>query len=100
MSKVTMPCLSIKAAGRVDQSIASFLHGTSDHRIYRRQGNMVLLERYYAPFNPQTSLQQEGRSAFKDAVSGWQALSAGEKASWNYYQDYRRQRPPMSGYNL
>jgi hypothetical protein len=61
---------------------------------------MVLLERYYQPFNPQTSFQQEGRSAFADAVSGWQALSEEEKEAWNYYQDYRRRRPAMSGYNL
>lgn len=37
---------------------------------------------------------------FASAVSDWQSLPEEEKLSWNYYQDFRRQRPIMSGYNL
>ena len=37
---------------------------------------------------------------FQAAVASWQALSAESKAAWNYYQDVRRKRPVMSGYNL
>lgn len=35
-----------------------------------------------------------------DAVACWQTLPDESKQSWNYYQDVRRRRPVMSGYNL
>lgn len=68
--------------------------------VFRRIPGATVLERYYIPFQPRTPEQQAGRSMFKYAVASWQALSESSKQSWNYYQDYRRRRPVMTGYNL
>jgi len=77
-----------------------FWCGSVGSGVFRRESSYTQLERYYVPTNPQTSFQQEGRSMFASAVSDWQSLPEEEKLSWNYYQDFRRQRPIMSGYNL
>lgn len=68
--------------------------------VFRRAKGFTILERYYKPFNPQTPEQQAGRSTFQYAVASWQSMGESDRASWNYYQDYRRQKPVMSGYNL
>jgi len=81
-------------------SAVYFWCGSRGSGVFRRERNYTQLERYYKPFNPQTEFQQEGRSMIKAAVASWQALSQEEKESWNYYQDVRRRRPVMSGYNL
>lgn len=78
----------------------SFWCGSVGSGVFRRERDYTQLERYYVPFNPRTEFQQENRSMFQSAVSGWQGLSNEVKGSWNYYQDYRRRRPVMSGYNL
>ena len=78
----------------------SFWCGSVGSGVFRRERNYTQLERYYVPFNPQTEFQQEGRSMLAAAVASWQGLPAVSKAAWNYYQDYRRRRPIMSGYNL
>lgn len=100
--KTNSPLWSLKAWQTVGPSPVSFwLHSEwTGSGIFRRRDNYTILERYFIPFNPQTYLQQEGRSMFLNAVASWQALSDVSKQSWNYYQDYRRRRPVMSGYNL
>ena len=94
------PLWSLRAWQSCGERAVSFWCGSLGSGVFRRERNYTQLERYYVPFNPQTAFQQEGRSMFQYAVSDWQALSSEEKASWNYYQDYRRRRPVMSGYNL
>lgn len=100
MAKTTTPLWSMKAWGSIMDSAVYFWCGSRGSGVFRRERNYTQLERYYKPFNPQTEFQQEGRSMIKAAVASWQALSQEEKESWNYYQDVRRRRPVMSGYNL
>jgi hypothetical protein len=98
--KTPMPLNSLKAWGSIGESVISVLYGLTGSGVFRRERNYTQLERYYAPFNPQTELQQEGRSMFASAVASWQSLSSEDKAAWNFYQDERRLKPIMSGYNL
>lgn len=98
--KMLMPLLSLKAWQSINESVVSVLYGLEGSGVFRRERNYTQLERYYSPFNPQTELQQEGRSMFASAVESWQALSDESKAAWNFYQNYRRCKPVMSGYNL
>lgn len=88
------------AWGSIMESAVYFWCGSRGSGVFRREGNYTQLEKYYWPFNPRTELQQEGRSMFAYAVASWQALPEVSKQSWNYYQDVRRGRPVMSGYNL
>ena len=78
----------------------SRLYGVEGSGIFRRQGKMVLLEKYYVPTNPQTEVQQSHRAMYGSAVGSWRGMSEVEKESWRYYQKRRRSRPVMSGYNL
>jgi hypothetical protein len=67
--------------------------------IYREQpcwfGRITIREKYYTPFNPNSTPQQENRQLFADAVAAWQALSFTDQVSWNklLYPTH------MSGYN-
>lgn len=94
------PLWSLKAWKSVGESVVYFWCGSRGSGVFRRERNYTQLERYYVPFNPQTEFQQEGRSMFKYAVASWRALPDVEKAEWKYYQDVRRRRPVMDGYNL
>lgn len=100
MAKTYSPLGSPKAWQSVGESAVYAWCGSVDSGVFRREGNYTQLERYYVPSNPQTEFQQEGRSMLSSAVAGWQSLSDDSKLAWNYYQDYRRRRPIMSGYNL
>ena len=100
MAKTHSPLWSLKAWQSCGENVVYFWCGSQGSGVFRRERDYTQLERYYQPTNPQTSFQQEGRSMFRDAVSSWQALTIGDKNSWNYYQDHRRRRPVMSGYNL
>lgn len=91
---------SLRAWQTCGESAVSFWLKAEGYRVFRRAKGYTHVERYYVPTNPRTELQQEGRSMFRAAVASWQALSDEQKAAWNYYQDHRRKRPVMSGYNL
>jgi len=97
---VTSPLYSLKAWKGLSESAISTMYHVEGSGIFRRNGNRTILNAWYIPTNPQTSLQQSGRSAFRLAVASWQALSDRDKQKWNYYQDHRKRRPVMEGYNL
>jgi hypothetical protein len=98
--KVTSAFYSLKAWGSIAPEAASRVFGVEGSGILRRQGRMTLLEKYYVPTNPQTSAQQAHRADYGAAVGSWRAMSEAERESWRYYQERRRRRPVMSGYNL
>lgn len=109
--KVVAPLWSIKAWKKCSEPVVSFWYewyrsffGVDGERegdaVFRRERNYVQLEKYYVPSQPNTEKQVAVRGVFREAVVMWQSLSSEEKGAWNYYQDYRRQRPVMSGYNL
>ena len=98
--KVTSPVYSLKAWGRMAPEAVSQMYGVEGSCIFRRQGNMVLLEKDYSPTNPQTASQQSHRAEYGKAVGSWRGMSEAEQESWRYYQKKRRSRPVMSGYNL
>jgi len=100
MAKTLSPLWSLKAWGSIGESGVSYWCGSAGSGVFRRESSYTQLEKYYVPFNPQTESQQSNRSMFSFAVASWQSLSQEQKASWNFYQDYRRCRPIMSGYNL
>ena len=100
MAKTHSPLWSLRAWQSVGESVVSFWCGSVGSGVFRRGKGCTILEKYYTPFQPRTPEQQYGRSMVKDAVASWQDLSDYEKAEWNFYQDYRRRRPVMSGYNL
>jgi hypothetical protein len=98
--KTTTPLWSLRAWQSCGESAVSFWCGRLGSGVFRRESSYTQVERYYSPTNPRTPFQQEGRSMFASAVASWQGLPQESKAAWNYYQDYRRRRPVMSGYNL
>lgn len=100
MAKTHSPLWSLRAWGSVGESAVYFWNASLGSGIFRRERDYTQLERYYQPSNPQTEDQQDNRSMFQSAVGTWQGLNASDWASWNYYQDERRRRPIMSGYNL
>jgi len=100
MAKTHSPLWSLRAWQSCGENAVSFWCGSVGSGVFRRERDSTQLERYYAPFNPRTEDQQNNRSVFASAVSVWQSLSPEEKAAWKYYQDVRRQRPVMDGYNL
>lgn len=100
MAKTLSPLWQMRAWGKVGESAVYQWCGSLGSGIFRREGSYTQLERYYEPFNRQTEAQQDNRSMFQSAVAAWQGLNASDWASWNYYQDERRRRPIMSGYNL
>jgi hypothetical protein len=100
MAKTHSPLWCLKAWKSIQEAPVSFWCGSVGSGVFRRERNYTQLERYYRPYNPQTIFQQNNRSNFASAVSAWGSLSLEEKASWKYYQDVRRQRPVMDGYNL
>ena len=97
---VTSPIYSLKAWKGLSEWATSKMYHVEGSGVFRRNGRHVILNRWYAPTNPQTSFQQSGRSAFKLAVASWQGLSGEDKQKWKYYQDHQRRRPVMDGYNL
>lgn len=94
------PLWSLRAWQSCGEKAVSFWCGSVGSGVFRRERDYTQLERYYYPFNPQTEFQQNNRSNFASAVSEWRSLSSEDKASWKYYQDVRRRRPVMDGYNL
>jgi len=100
MAKTHSPLWSLRAWQSCGESAVYFWCGSRGSGVFRRERNYTQLERYYVPFNPQTPDQQEGRSMFRYAVASWQDLIGDERRAWNFYQDERRRRPIMSGYNL
>ena len=98
--KMLSPLYSLKAWQGLASDTVSKLYGVEGSGVFRREGSYTQLCKWYSPSNPRTEFQQEGRSMFASAIASWQGLSAGERESWNYYQDHRRRRPIMSGYNL
>ncbi len=83
--------------------MAEFTLNAPFRSFHGRMGNMVFVYRYgkqYArayvrPANPDTPAQRERRSAFREAVRAWQALSEGEKGEWRQ----RARRTRRSGYS-
>jgi hypothetical protein len=98
--KMTSPLYSLRAWGGIMESACSMLYHVEGSGVFRREGSYTQHEKGYAPFNPRTSLQQVGRSMFRLAVAGWQGLPAESKAAWKHFQDHRKRRPIMDGYNL
>jgi len=97
---VTSPLYSLRAWRTMSSVATSQLYNVEGSCVFRRMGMRTILNRYYVPTNPRTELQQSWRGGFSSAVASWGALSADDKQSWNEYQDKRRRRPVMSGYNL
>lgn len=97
---MTSPLYSLRAWGGLASDACSKLYNVEGSGVFRRERSYTQLEKWYAPTNPRTSLQQAGRSLFRLAVEGWQGLPAESKAAWKRYQDYRKRRPVMDGYNL
>jgi len=100
MAKTHSPLWSMKAWGSCGESAVSYWCGSVGSGVFRRERDYTQLERYYRPFEPSTPLQVSGWTSLASAVVAWQGLPLPEKEEWNYYQDYRRRRPVMSGYNL
>ena len=98
--KMTSPLYSLKAWKYMSSVAISRMYGVEGSGIFRRESSYCQLERYFIPFNPQTSFQQTGRSAFRYAVASWQALPEESKLWWKDEQDHHRQKPVMDGYNL
>ena len=98
--KMTSPLFSFRAWGSIHPDAISKVYGLEGSGVFRRESSYTQLEKCYSPSNPQTSAQQANRALLGSATGAWQGLNAAEKASWNHYQDYRRRRPVMSGYNL
>lgn len=71
-------------------------HGRMGDLVHVRRYGKQHLRIYAKPANPNTPAQRERRSAFRDAVRAWQAMSDAEKDTWNALA--RRKR--CSGYNL
>ena len=94
------PLYSLKAWKGISSEAFSKMYHKEGSGVFRRRYSYTVAERWYRPTNPQTSLQQENRSLFQLAVSNWRTFSDAQKASWEYYQSYRKKRPVMSGYNL
>lgn len=100
MMIVTSPLYSLKAWKAIGEVAISTIYHRTGSTIFRRLGRHTLLEKTYTPTNPQTPSQQSWRGSFAVAVGSWQALTLEEKASWKDYQDNRKRRPVMDGYNL
>jgi len=100
MAKTHSPLWSLRAWQSCGESAVSLFCGSTGSGVFRRERDYTQLERYYQPTNPQTEIQQDNRSMLAFAVASWQGLPVESKLAWNYYQDYRRRRPIMSGYNL
>ena len=100
MAKTHSPLWSLKAWQSCGDSAVYFWCGSKGSGVFRRERDYTQLERYYKPFEPSTASQVSNWNMFSAAVGSWQALSSEDKMSWNYYQDVRRRRPIMSGYNL
>lgn len=98
--KMLSPLYSLKAWQGLSSEAVSKLYKVEGSGVFRRESSYTQLCKWYSPFNPRTEFQQEGRSMFASAVVSWQGLTDEERWSWNYYQDKRRRRPVMSGYNL
>ena len=97
---MTSPLYSLQAWQSVMPELISKVYGLEGSGVFRRRGMKTILCKIYSPTNPQTSLQQANRSMHSYAIASWKLLTLEEKQSWNYYQDYRRRYPVMSGYNL
>lgn len=100
MAKTYTPLWCLRAWKSCQELPVSFWCGSVGSGVFRRERDYTQLERYYYPIQPSTERQVSGWNKFSRAVSGWQALSSEDKAAWNFYQDYRRRKPVMSGYNL
>ena len=97
---VTSPVYSFKAWQQMGSEALYSMFGWQGSNIFQRRNGKTIIMRNYSPTNPNSQSQQKWRGSFGDAVSLWQAMSDSEKASWNDYQNNRRRRPVMSGYNL
>ena len=98
--KMISALYSLKAWQGVHASLTHLLYQVdSVSHVFRRQGRMVLLQRWFKPFDPKSDGQQNNRSMFALAVLGWQGLPMASRQAWDAEQG-RRQRPVMSGYNL
>lgn len=98
--KMTSPLYSLKGWKKLGSVATSQMYHVEGSGVFRRESSYVQLCRHYTTTNPRTSFQQSGRSMFAIAVSGWHGLSPSEKDEWDFYQDHRRRKPVMSGYNL
>lgn len=98
--KMLSPLYSLRAWQGLSSVAVSKMYGVEGSGVFRRESSYTQLCKWYVTGNPRTPFQQEGRSMFKLAVASWQAMTESEKFSWDYYQDHRRRRPVMSGYNL
>ena len=97
---ITTPLYSLSAWKRLSQDAVSKLYKIEGSNIFKRHGIRNLITKSYVQTNPQTEPQQSWRGLFAEAVASWQDLPAVSKASWKEYQDHRRRRPVMDGYNL
>lgn len=61
-----------------------------------KTGKRPIKMKFYTPTNPRTVAQQANRNKFADAMTAWQALTAGDKAQYNK----RAKKKGMFGRNL
>jgi hypothetical protein len=125
MTKVIWPFFSFRATKKsmlamdenLDELDAGFFVGLEDQcRLLQEDGKMIELERgykyiyrekptatgrkivrqrYFIPYNPQTTIQQENRAKFSDGVAAWQVLPFTTQIIWNKLKYPNH----MSGYN-
>jgi len=98
--KVTSPLYSLRAWQKISSIAIVSMYNLHGSCVFHRLGNYTRLMKYTIPTNPRTEVQQANRTSFASAVASWQGLSDEEKTSWKKYQNERRRRPVMDGYNL
>lgn len=59
------------------------------------KNKIIVKEKFYTPYNPQTVPQQSWRNYFATVLASWQALTENEKDIWRKYSYPEH----MSGYN-
>jgi len=64
--------------GKPGQRDLLYANGIYQMRMTRK-GKIPIKMKFYVPTNPRTTLQQENRQKFADAMTAWGALTSGEK---------------------
>ncbi len=72
------------------------IHGKIGNLVFYYSRGRQCVRTHVIPRNPDTEAQRTVRSAFRDAVYSWQAMTEDEKHTYNRKARYMN----MSGYNL
>jgi len=89
MGKVTIPLLSIKATGKIADSL-----------IFEKWKNKQTVKRFAKPSNPDTAKQQVQRSYMVPVIEAWHndGYTVEDKEAWNYYAKIIKVN--ATGYNM